>query len=71
MVIFTRRASQALIIELPTGEIIKVAVLSVSPNEVRIATDAPDDINIVKEEMLQGMGNRVWMPGKELKESDD
>ena len=71
MVIFTRRASQALIIELPTGEIIKVAVLSVSPNEVRIATDAPDDINIVKEEMLQSMGNRVWMPGKELKESDD
>ena len=47
MVILTRGPSEAIIIELPTGEIIKVAVLSVKPNQVRIGADAPGDIKIV------------------------
>ena len=41
------------LIELPTGEQIKVAVLTNTSIQVRIGTDAPDDIAIVREELLR------------------
>ncbi len=71
MLILTRRPSEAIIIELPTGETIKVAVLSVKPNQVRIGTDAPDDIKIVKEELLEGLKIEAWMPTKQHKKAND
>jgi len=52
MLILTRRPGETLIIELPTGEQIQVKVLEVKGNQVRIGTDAPDDIAIVREELL-------------------
>jgi len=52
MLILTRRPGESLIIELPTGEQIQVKVLEVKGNQVRIGTDAPDDIAIVREELL-------------------
>jgi carbon storage regulator len=52
MLILTRRVGETLIIETPAGEQITVAVLGVKGNQVRIGTDAPDDINIVREELL-------------------
>jgi len=55
MLILTRRPGEKLIIELPTGETIEVAVLEVKGNQVRIGTDAPDDIAIVREELLKGL----------------
>ena len=58
MLILTRRPSEAIIIELPSGETIKVAVLGVKGNQVRIGTDAPDDISIVREELLGGLQNQ-------------
>ena len=64
MVILTRGPSEAIIIELPTGEIIKVAVLSVKPNQVRIAADAPGDIKIVKEELLDSSQIDRWIRKK-------
>jgi len=64
MVILTRGPSEAIIIELPTGEIIKVAVLSVKPNQVRIGTDAPGDIKIVKEELLDSSQIERWIRKK-------
>jgi len=52
MLILTRRPGETLIIELPTGEQIEVTVLSIKGNQVRIGTAAPDDIAIVREELL-------------------
>jgi carbon storage regulator len=71
MLILTRRPNEAIIIELPTGETIKVAVLSVKPNQVRIGTDAPDDIKIVKEELLEGLQIEKWTPTRQHKKSSD
>ena len=71
MLILTRRPSEAIIIELPTGETIKVAVLSVKPNQVRLGTDAPDDIKIVKEELLEGLQIERWIPTKQHKKNSD
>jgi len=53
MLILTRRVGETVIIELPTGEKIQVAVLGVKGNQVRIGTDAPDDIQIMREELLE------------------
>ena len=71
MKILTRRPNEAIIIELPTGETIKVAVLSVKPNQVRIGTDAPDNIRIVKEEMLEGLPIEGWKFTKQHKKAGD
>ena len=51
MLILTRRSSEILIIELPTGERIEVTVLGIKGNQVRIGTAAPDDILILREEL--------------------
>jgi len=53
MLILTRRPGETLIIELPTGEQIQVTVLSIKGNQVRICTDAPADMAIVREELLE------------------
>ncbi|MFC1772639.1 carbon storage regulator [Pseudomonadota bacterium] len=53
MLILTRRIGENIIIELPTGEQIQVAVLGVKGNQVRIGTQAPDDIQIMREELLE------------------
>ena len=49
----TRRPGETLIIETPAGERITVTVLEVKGNQVRIGTDAPDDVSIVREELLE------------------
>ena len=59
MLILTRRPGESIIIETPAGELIQVTVLGVKGNQVRIGTEAPDDISIVREELLedaQGLG---------------
>ena len=52
MHVLTRHPGESIIIELPTGERITVTVLSNTSNQVRIGTEAPDDIAIVREELL-------------------
>ena len=59
MLILTRRPGEFIITELPTGERITVTVLGVKGNQVRIGTDAPDDIAIVREELLEGSQNSI------------
>ena len=39
--------------EFPTGELIEVVVLSIKGNRVKLGTDAPPDIPIVREELLK------------------
>lgn len=44
MLMLSRRPCEALIIELPTGEQIEVAVLAVDRGQERIGTEAPEQI---------------------------
>jgi len=53
MLVLTRREGESILIELPTGERIEVTVLGIKGNQVRIGTDAPDEISIVREELLE------------------
>jgi carbon storage regulator len=46
------RPGETLIIETPTGERIQVTVLEVNGNQIRIDTNQPADIAIVREELL-------------------
>jgi carbon storage regulator len=52
MLILTRRPGETLIIETPAGEQITATVLGTKGNQVRIGTDAPADVSIVREELL-------------------
>jgi len=52
MLILTRRVNESLIIELPSRETIKVTVTSLIGNQVRLGTEAPEDVHIVREELL-------------------
>jgi len=52
MLILTRRPGETLIIETPDGERITVTVLDVKGSQVRIGTDAPADMAIVRVELL-------------------
>ena len=51
MLILTRRVGETIVIETPAGERVEVAVLGVKGNQVRIGTDAPDHIQIMREEL--------------------
>lgn len=53
MLVITRRPGESLIIELPTGEQIEITVLTNTSNQVRIGTDAPADMKIFREELLE------------------
>ena len=53
MLILTRRLGESLIIKLPAGEKITVTVLGIKGNQVRIGTDAPENITILREELLE------------------
>ena len=53
MLILTRRPGESLIIKLPTSEKITVTVLGVKGNQVRIGTDAPENITILREELQE------------------
>jgi len=57
MLILTRRPGEKLIINLPTGERVAVNVLEVKGNQVRIGTDAPDEIAVVREKLLDKVEN--------------
>ena len=59
MLILTRRPGETLIIEAPDGKKIEVTVLEVKGNQIRIGTNAPDDIAIVREELLEGLQNQA------------
>jgi len=53
MLILTRRPGESIIIELPTGKQIQVVVLGVKGNQARVGTDVPEDITILREELLE------------------
>ena len=52
MLILTRRIDEALLI----GDDVKVVVLSVKGNQVRLGIEAPKDVHIVRSELLEEEG---------------
>ena len=52
MLILTRRIGETLIIELPTGETIEVTVLEIKGSQVRLGIEAPEEVHIIREELL-------------------
>ena len=54
MLILTRRVGEALFI----GDDIEVAVLGVKGNQVRVGVHAPEDVTVLREELL----DRVYPP---------
>jgi carbon storage regulator CsrA len=48
MLVVTRRPGESVVIELPPGE------LTVASNQVKLGTDAPDDILVLREELTEG-----------------
>jgi carbon storage regulator len=53
MLVLTRRVGESILIEIPTGDPVKVTVLGVKGNQVRIGTDAPNDINLLREGLCE------------------
>ncbi len=53
MLILTRRPGETIIIETPAGERIQVTVLGIKGNQVRVGTEAPEDVQIMREELLE------------------
>ena len=53
MLIVTRRSSESIVIELPTGERTAVAVVRIKGSQVRLGTDAPKHLPVVREELLE------------------
>lgn len=49
MLVVTRRPGEAILIELPTRELIEVRVVRIKGNQVRLATDAPRHLPVVRE----------------------
>lgn len=49
----TRRPGEILTIETPDGELIEATVLGIKGNQVRVSTDAPDDVVVLREELVE------------------
>ena len=53
MLVVTRRPGESIVIELPSRELIEVTVLSVNGNQVKLGTDAPKHLPVVRSELLE------------------
>lgn len=53
MLVLTRRVGETLILTTPAGLRFEVSVLGVKGNLVRIGTQAPKEVQIVREELSQ------------------
>lgn len=53
MLILTRRVGEKLIIDLGDGRIVEVLPLGIKGNQVKIGIDAPEDIEVHREEIYE------------------
>lgn len=58
--IITRRPGEAIVAIQPDGSQRRIYVVSVDGNTVRLALDAPKDVEIVREELLPKEARRRW-----------
>jgi carbon storage regulator len=53
MLAIPRRPGETIVIELPTGERVSVAVVRIRGNQVRLSVEAPRELPVVREELLE------------------
>lgn len=53
MLVVTRKKSEAVIVTMPDGRLIRVLVVDVRENKTRIGIDAPADVAIDREEIWE------------------
>jgi carbon storage regulator len=53
MLVVTRRPGESIVIELPTGERKKVAILAVKGNQVRLGTEAQEHLPVMRSELVE------------------
>jgi len=53
MLVVTRRPGESIVIELPFGELTEVMVLVVKGDQVRLGSDAPPEVLVLREELLE------------------
>jgi carbon storage regulator CsrA len=58
MVVVNRRPGEIIVIQLPTGKLIEVAVVSLGPDQVRLGVDAPKGVSVLPAELLGGCARR-------------
>jgi len=58
----TRRIGETIII----GENMRVTVLAIKGKQVRLGTDAPDDVSIHREEVFERIKNGEMMPREKI-----
>lgn len=52
MITITRRIGESIIIETPAGEQMRVMVLSVDGIQVRLGIEAPAEVTVLREELV-------------------
>jgi carbon storage regulator CsrA len=57
MFVIMRRPGEAIVIELPTREQFEVEVLSVKGNQVKLGTYAPEELLVLRKELLEDSVN--------------
>jgi carbon storage regulator len=52
MLAITRRPGETIVIELPSGERVSVAVVRIRGNQVRLSVEAPREVPVARGELL-------------------
>lgn len=52
MLVLSRRPGESIVITLPSGEVIRVTVVQIDRDKMRLSIDAPVDVRIMREELL-------------------
>jgi carbon storage regulator len=56
MLVLSRKANQTVIVTLPDGREMRVTVVDIDRNKIRLGFDAPDDVKIMREELVRRDG---------------
>ena len=58
MLVVNRSPGEAIVIDLPAGELIEVVILKVDGTQIRLETNAPDQVLVLREELLEEPATR-------------
>lgn len=56
MLVLERRAGQSLIVTLPDGRGFTIKAVEINNKRIKIGIEAPDDVKVVREELLEQKG---------------
>lgn len=53
MLVLARKTGEVVIVTLPDGREMRVTVVDIDRNKIRLGFDAPDDVKIMREELVR------------------